>query len=98
RFVGPFANLVAQTQYSYTSDYLSAITHLDSQGAILEQLLYQFNDLGLITQITSTFTGSVHYTYADYDQPISEASSFRNQTFSYDGNGNRTGDGYVVGP
>ncbi|MDW7994504.1 MAG: hypothetical protein RMI91_07600 [Gemmatales bacterium] len=54
RFVGPLANLTAQTQYTYTSDYVSGITRLDSQGAIFAEPFFQFNDLGHITQIAFT--------------------------------------------
>ncbi|MCS7044857.1 MAG: hypothetical protein NZO58_00725 [Gemmataceae bacterium] len=98
RFAGPLQELVSQTDYAFAQGLLASITHRGAGGVILDQFLYQFDEDGFLSQITSDFTGDTDYSYDSDGQLTGESSQLVSSTFSYDANGNRVGGGYVVGP
>jgi RHS repeat-associated protein len=98
RFAGPLQELVSQTEYAFAQGLLASITHRGAGGVILDQFLYQFDEDGFLSQITSDFAGETDYSYDSDGQLTGESSLLVTNTFSYDANGNRVGGGYVVGP
>jgi RHS repeat-associated protein len=98
RFAGPLQELVSQTEYAFAQGMLASITHRGAGGVILDQFLYQFDEDGFLSQITSDFAGETDYAYDAEGQLTGESSLLVSSTFSYDANGNRVGGGYVVGP
>jgi RHS repeat-associated protein len=98
RFAGPLQELVSQTEYAFAQGLLASITHRGAGGVILDQFLYQFDEDGFLSQITSDFVGETDYAYDSDGQLTGESSLLVSSTFSYDDNGNRVGGGYVVGP
>lgn len=97
RFAGP-QELVSQTEYAFAQGLLASITHRGAGGVILDQFLYQFDEDGFLSQITSDFAGETDYSYDADGQLTGESSLLVSSTFSYDANGIRVGGGYVVGP
>jgi len=98
RFAGPLQELVSQTEYAFAQGLLASITHRGAGGVILDQFLYQFDEDGFLSQISSDFAGETDYSYDTDGQLTGESSLLVSSTFSYDANGNRVGGGYVVGP
>jgi RHS repeat-associated protein len=92
-------NLVAETNHIYDqSDRLTNIIHSNGTGANTIASYSQTYDEGdRITGVTSN-DGNSSYTYDDTNQLISGEYDFQDdENYSYDGNGNRTNDGYVTG-
>ncbi len=90
-------NLVAETNNTYDDrDRLTNIIH--SNGTDVIASYSQTYDQGdRITGVTSN-DGSSSYTYDNTNQLISGEYDFQdNESYSYDGNGNRTNNGYVTG-
>ena len=90
-------NLVAETNHIYDSiNRLTNITHSNGTGAIASYS-QTYDEGDRITGVTSN-DGNSSYTYDDTNQLVSGEYDFQdNESYSYDGNGNRTNDGYVTG-
>jgi RHS repeat-associated protein len=90
-------NLVAETNHIYDqSDRLTNIIHSNGANTI-SSYAQTYDAASKITSVTGT-DGSSTYTYDDTNQLTGADYDFQaDESYSYDGNGNRTNDGYVTG-
>jgi RHS repeat-associated protein len=90
-------NLVAETNHIYDSiNRLTNIIHSNGANTI-SSYAQTYDAASKITSVTGT-DGSSTYTYDDTNQLTGADYDFQaDESYSYDGNGNRTNDGYVTG-
>jgi RHS repeat-associated protein len=90
-------NLVAETNHIYDSiNRLTNIIHGNGANTI-SSYAQTYDAASKITSVTGT-DGSSTYTYDDTNQLTGADYDFQaDESYSYDGNGNRTNDGYVTG-
>lgn len=88
---------LAETIYTYDNlGRLTEITH-DQDGSTLANYDYTYDSTNLISEITSE-DGVTQYEYDEQGQLIGANYGFQeDESFNYDGNGNRTDAGYVIG-
>ncbi|MFN7377565.1 MAG: hypothetical protein ACK5UB_07665 [Pseudanabaena sp.] len=90
-------NLVAETNHIYDSiNRLTNIIHSNGANTI-SSYAQTYDAASKITSVTGT-DGSSTYTYDDTNQLTGADYDFQaDESYSYDGNGNRTNNGYVTG-
>jgi len=96
---------VAATSYTYDdANRMTGITDANSAGTTLVSYAYTYDAADRVTQEVRTWTSgsstdTVTYGYTNNNQLTSVShtnSSFANESFSYDANGNQTGTGYTT--
>jgi len=97
--------VVAATSYTYdAANQMTGITDKNSGGTTLVSYGYTYDAAGRVTQETRTWnsgasTDKLTYGYTNNDQLTSVThtnSSFTNESFTWDANGNETGTGYTT--
>jgi RHS repeat-associated protein len=96
---------VASTTFAYDSaNLLKGITDNNSSGTTLVSYAYTYDAAGRVSQETRTWasgasTDTLTYGYTNNNQLTSVShtnSSFSNESFTYDADGNETGTGYTT--
>ena len=93
------ASLVGDTQYSHDAvGRVVSITHNGPLGNVLADYGYTFDLAGQVTQEVRDGV-VIDYSYDKTSQLVgADRSAGPDEAYSYDANGNRTLDGYVIGP
>jgi RHS repeat-associated protein len=101
---------VLSTTYTYDgADRLTGITHALPNATVVASYAYTLDDADRLTSEARTWTNpgggtstdTLGYTYTDNNQLTGVThtnTSFANESFSYDSNGNRNMTGYSTGP
>jgi RHS repeat-associated protein len=98
-------NVVATTSYTYDdAEQMTGITDKNSGGTTLVSYGYTYDAASLVSAETrgwasGSSTDTLDYTYTNNDQLTGVThtnGSLASESFSYDANGNETGDGYTT--
>jgi RHS repeat-associated protein len=99
------STVVAATSYTYdNAELMTGITDKNSSGSTLVSYGYTYNAAELVSQETRSWasgssTDTLSYGYTNNNQLTSVThtnTSFTNESFTYDANGNETGTGYTT--